>query len=313
MATTALGIMQDASGNGVDPHTHRKCIQARWGNVGIVTGLAVTGRSDLKYNVAAGVAVTSRSSSDGYCEAYWEGGQTPAVAAGNASNPRIDLVWIKANDLQQGDDDNRVHVGVTSGTPSASPKAPACPAGCTPIAYMKLPANATSTSGAQASGSRPFATPYGATLGRIGYYHDTSKGNVDTKLRAKSTRYSRSVNLPTDRVVELVFTASAYCSGDADDDNSSWYVAFVMDGDEIAYSGGEFYLNTQTCQTVQKRFIIEVPAGSHSFAVVTAWTSGEACPAVRSGSYSSQDPSASTSFSGTFPGRIFEIWDRGIA
>ena len=55
--TTALGVAPDSTGRGVDPPTHRRIIKAHWENVGVVCGLDVTGRTDLRYNVAAGVAV----------------------------------------------------------------------------------------------------------------------------------------------------------------------------------------------------------------------------------------------------------------
>ena len=58
--TTALGVAPDPTGRGVDPPTHRRIIKAHWENTGIVCGLDVTGRSDLRYSVAAGVAVCSR-------------------------------------------------------------------------------------------------------------------------------------------------------------------------------------------------------------------------------------------------------------
>lgn len=114
---TALGVQPDSSGNGVTPLTHRKIIDALWTSTGIVTGLDVTGRNDLKYDVAAGVAICSRGDADGKTEAYWPGGQTTAVAAGDSTWPRIDRVWIKAHDMSQGDSDNQVVVGVTQGTP----------------------------------------------------------------------------------------------------------------------------------------------------------------------------------------------------
>ena len=311
MATTALGIMQDSAGNGVDPHTHRKIIQARWSNPGVITGLSVTGGSGLTYSVSAGCAVVTRGESDGYAEAYFEGGSTPAVSAGDPSNPRVDLVWIKANDIQQGDDDNRVHVGVTSGTPAASPVAPSAPAGCLPIASMLVPAGATSTASAQMDSERDYAIPYGATMGRIGYYRDTVDGIVDTPQYTKSRRYSVSVNLPTDRVIELRFTGSAMCSGTAGQ-HTCWYVSFALDGEEIPYSGGEFWLETTTTQTVSKSFSIEVPSGTHSFSVMTGWVSGEAAPVVKAGPYDDYGGGAAGKFTGTFPGRIFEVWDRGI-
>lgn len=313
MATTALGIMQTSDGAGVDPLTHRRIIKSHWANAGIVSGLNVTGGSGLTYNVSAGNAVLSRSDSDGYTEAYWEGGTTGAVSTGDPSNPRIDTVWLKAYDAQQGDPDNRVHVGVTQGTPSSSPVAPSAPSGCLAIARMRMPAGATSTSSAQQTTARDYAIPFGASLGRLGYYHDTSNGTFDTTRFQRATRCAVQINIPTDRLLDLRFTASVACSGSGDQ-HTSWYVAFMVDGVEVEYSGGEFWLNTETCETVQKNFTVEVEAGTHTIAVVTGWVSGEVAPLVRSGSYTIQGgTSAQGNFTGTFPGKIFEVWDRGVA
>lgn len=125
MATTALGIAPDSSGAGVTPLTHRQIIRAHWANTGIVSGLDVSGRGDLTYSVGAGMAVCSRGDADGYTEAYWAGGQTPAVSA-TGSQPRIDCIWIRANDPTQGDADNHVVIGVTQGNASATPPCRAC-------------------------------------------------------------------------------------------------------------------------------------------------------------------------------------------
>lgn len=312
MATTALGIMQTSDGAGVDPLTHRRIIKSHWANTGIVSGLKVTGGSGLTYNVSAGNAVLSRSDSDGYTEAYWEGGSTPAVSTGDPSRPRIDTVWLKAYDAQQGDPDNRVHVGVTQGTPSSSPVAPSAPSGCLAIARMRMPAGATSTSSAQQTTARDYAIPFGASLGRLGYYHDTSSGNFDTTRMQKSTRCAVKVNLPTDRLLDLRFTASVACSG-SEGQHTNWYVAFALDGSEVDYSGGESYLNTDTRQVVQRTYTLEVPAGTHTLAVLTAWVSGDAAPSVWAGKYSEQGGGSASSFTGTFPGKIFEVWDRGVA
>ena len=94
MSTVALGIAPNTSNIGVTPLVHRRILGAQFANCGIIDGLNVTGRNDLRYNVGAGVAVCSRGDSDGKTIAYHEGGQTPAVSAGDPSNPRIDIVWI---------------------------------------------------------------------------------------------------------------------------------------------------------------------------------------------------------------------------
>ena len=65
MSTVALGVSPDTNGVGVTPLVRRRIIGAQWANTGLVDGLNVTGRSDLRYNVSAGVAVCSRGDSDG--------------------------------------------------------------------------------------------------------------------------------------------------------------------------------------------------------------------------------------------------------
>ena len=134
--TVALGIAPDSSGTGVDPLTHRKLIMGHWNNVGIISNsrskadempLNVTGRSDLRYDVAAGAAVCSRGRADGYTEAYWAGGQSPAIPTPDPNNGRCDYVWIRANDPTQGGSSNQVEIGVTAGTPAANPGYPKWP------------------------------------------------------------------------------------------------------------------------------------------------------------------------------------------
>lgn len=240
MSTTALGIVQDASGSGVSPHTHRKTIQARWNNPGIVYGLDVTGGAGLAYSVSAGVAVVQRSVADGCTEAYWEGGDTPAVSAGDPSNPRIDAVWIKANDPQQGDASNLVQVGVTQGTPSSSPVRPAVPAGCNAVAYMRVPAGATSTSAAAPDGDGTRAIPYGASLGLVLDLVDTSNADVTSAY----TACMGSVTLPTARYLSLkvTVTMSANDGPWADGDGSVYCYLRVdgqnVDGRELRLRGG---------------------------------------------------------------------------
>jgi len=162
--STALGIAPDASGEGTDPLTLRRIISARWARPGVVTGLTCSGRTDLRYQVAAGVAVCRRSATDGCTEAYWQGGTTSAVLAGDPSNPRVDVVYVIAHDPTQGDPDNKVSVGVAQGTPSTSPAKPAVPAGAVAVAVMRMPAGATSTSSAQPVASYVEAVPYMSEL-----------------------------------------------------------------------------------------------------------------------------------------------------
>ena len=225
---TALGIAPDSDGNGVSPLTHRKVIQYHWASTGIVGGLAVTGRTDLRYDVASGMAVCSRGSSDGYTEAYYFGGTTPAVAAGDPSNPRIDRIWIKANDLTQGDSDNQVTVGVTQGTPAASPVAPSTPAGCVRLLDMRMPAGATSTSKATAPSSADYAIPYGVSTGVLGSANVNQQYTIPEDKQWKK-RVSVKFTAPTDRTVNVKWKARAAVDG-GNSYMGSYFTQLRLDG-----------------------------------------------------------------------------------
>ncbi|NMN02791.1 hypothetical protein [Bifidobacterium panos] len=229
--TTALGIAPDSAGKGVDPLTHRKVLQSHWASVGIVTGLGVSGRSDLKYNVAAGVAVCSRGSADGYTEAYFGGGATAAVSAGDPSNPRVDRIWIKARDLTQGDADNQVVIGVTQGTPSASPVAPSTPAGCVRLLDMTLPAGATSTQKATPPHSADYAIPYGVSVGVLATANVNQQYEIPEDKQWKK-RVSVRFTVQTDRTVNIKWKARASCGSD-NSNMASYFVQLRVDGSVI--------------------------------------------------------------------------------
>lgn len=148
MSNTAFGVAQTSAGVGTTDTDMRKIIAAQWESTGVIDGLAVTGTTSLYYKVAAGVAVCSKGASDGKTLAYFSGGNTSAVSANSSGNPRIDCIWITAHDATQGDSDNLVTLGVTQGTPAATPVAPTLPTYATLLAEMLLPAGATTTANA---------------------------------------------------------------------------------------------------------------------------------------------------------------------
>lgn len=176
MSNTALGVAQDSSGVGTTDTAMRHILGAQWGSTGVVDGLAVTGGTTLAYAVASGVAVCSKGASDGKTLAWFAGGSTPTVAANSSGNPRIDCIWITSHDLTQGDADNLVTLGVTQGTPAATPTAPTIPTYATLLAQMVMPAGATTTANAVQAASIGYAIPYGASLGVLLRKADTTAG-----------------------------------------------------------------------------------------------------------------------------------------
>lgn len=232
--TTALGIAPDETGRGVDPLTHRKIIGSLFENPGVITGLDVNGTSGLSYQVSAGCAVLSRGASDGKVEAWWDGGTTGAVPAGDPSNPRIDAVYLYANDLEAGDPDNLVHVGVVSGIPATSPIAPSTPANALSIAQMLLPAGATSTTSATNMNEADYAIPYGTTLGVLLDVTDTTNARVDVS-GTPQTIWRGNVTVPTDRTVAFkqTLTMGAIGGGYAGGEGSV-YINLLIDGVNVA-------------------------------------------------------------------------------
>ena len=236
--TTAYGIAPDSTGSGLDPLTHRRIIKAHWANTGVICGLDVSGGTDLRYSVAAGAAVCSRGDADGYTEAYYNGGKTAAVKAGDPSNPRIDRIWVRANDISQGDSDNQVTVGVTQGTPSATPTAPSLPSGCVRLVDMLMPAGATSTAKATMSGSQDYALPYGVGGMQLAFQQVTQDYTV-TEDRQWHEQVRVTFTTPTERTVNVRWKAVSTVGRPASDDSTangrmgSYWVQLLVDGNPI--------------------------------------------------------------------------------
>ena len=297
--TTALGVAPDSTGRGVDPPTHRRIIKAHWENVGVVCGLDVTGRSDLRYNVAAGVAVCSRGNADGYTEAYWSGGQTVAVSAGDPSNPRIDVIWIKANDVSQGDRDNQVTVGVTQGTPSTNPVAPSVPSGCTRLMSMRMPAAASSTQSATMVDTQDYAIPYGANLGVLARIAENRDMQASSNPAYTAPFLIDTFKMPTDR--NLLLTMYACVS--APSKNGAKGVAavrFVVDGNLYTTRKIEY---TDSWVTHECTCSLQLAKGPHTTGVAM---------------FNEQGPGYVTHYGvkdngDTYVGRVLVVKDEGVA
>ena len=214
----SLGVGVTLDGVGLSAGDHRQLLDYLWHNTGIIGGLVVSGRSDLRYNVAPGASVCSRSTADGKTETVWQGGTTSTVAAGDSAYDRIDCIYIIArNQNELGDDVNYTQIGVVQGAPSATPVKPAPPAGALVLSYMRMPAQATSTARATRVGDIDYAIPYGGRLKDFGYARRTDevviKGDTDVSI------LSVRINLPTDR--KLHVRVEATLSSQKGDDQAS--------------------------------------------------------------------------------------------
>lgn len=266
MSTTALGVAPDEDGNGVTPLTHRRTQMYQWACTGVIGGLEVSGSSSsLKYTVSAGCAVTSRGDSDGYALAYSEGG-TVTTTAGSSSNDRYDVVWIKSDDLDQGDDDNLVTLGVTQGTASSSPTIPSIPTGAQAVDTLLVPAGMTYTSAAESTGEIDYAIPYGSSLGLLAKKTQTTNAEMSSSWEG-STKASFSV--PTDRWIEAVFDCRTELVDAGDWPYSdlalqgSCYLALYIDGEAVDDTNDKFYVSNQWLRQ-QISELVFVEKGSHT-------------------------------------------------
>lgn len=196
VGTTGLGIVQDEEGKGLTAHHYRKILQNHWQSTGVIVGGRVTGRSDLRYQVAEGTAVVSRGGSDGCAEVYWPDTLTEPVPANTTSRGRVDAIYVRARDPENGDADNHVRIGVATdvGDPG-SPKG--VPTGATVINYMYMAAGAGSTSGGGTGDEDlmgrmergvDYALPHGASMGVITRVAENKDGAV--------SQYAGDVSVP---------------------------------------------------------------------------------------------------------------------
>lgn len=300
---TALGVSADVNDNGVTPLVHRQIIGSYFQNAGVMYGLAVGGRSDLKYAVYAGCAVVQRAASDGKMLAYWPGGVTEnAVAAGDPSNPRIDVVWVKANNKPEysSDPDNQVHVGVTQGTPSANPVIPAVPQGCQPIGFRRVPAGATNTNATVATGDIDYVIPYGAGMGVLARIAENKDGAVDTTDR--NPFLQQSFYIPTDRWILL----HAYLCVSTPKKNQTGGVAavqFYVDGQKYTTRKVPY---TDSWETFEPTANVQVSAGRHTFGLAMYNEQGDNGYQTH---FSHNDPDDRGNY---YVGRVLVVKDDGV-
>ena len=256
--SVAFGIRQSSEGIGTTDADLRKILGYKWLNRGIIAGLSVTGNSALNYNVAAGMAVCSKGDSDGKSEAYFAGGTSPDVTANGGSYDRYDAVWITSHDITQGDSDNIVTLGVTQGTPAASPSFPSVPTYATVLAYMHVPAGATTMASATVADQGDFAIPYGSSLGVLLNKQYTSASDHSSTI----TIGSGNVSLPTDRILRISVTLT--CSSTSGS-RGSVYAQVYLDGTLIRTF--EHVTQPTSACSGQYEDVWNVAAGKHTITV----------------------------------------------
>lgn len=271
--STALGIRQSGSGVGTSDSDLRHIIAGRWQSRGIVAGFATKGKGGLTYEVGQGLAICGRDSegSDGYTEAWWPGGSTPAVSANSGSAARHDAIWVCAHDITKGDRDNLVAVGVTEDVDHNS-----VPAYATRVFTMTLPAGATTTANASVLEAGRYALPFGASLGPIAYVENSTASTWDTLIAAgaSQTVCQATFTVPTDRIVRADLTVCCWAVNPTTIDwLGSGYVDWSIDGQLVDTFRFVCYPQSTSCFTFCD--YQRVGAGTHT-ATMRIWGSAKA-------------------------------------
>lgn len=323
---SALGTPPDAHGNGVSAHAHRRIMRYLWANPGIVgqdsydLSLRVKGRSDLQYDVSRGMCVIPRdeSWSEGFYEAYIDKTTVGPVSAGDPTHARIDVIWIRANDLvfsdrPEGTDSNgnplpmtnRIEVGVTQGAPAAAPTEPAVPDRAWRLGAMLVPAGATSTASATQYGDIDYAMPYGAGMGIIARVAENKDLQASSNPPYKNPILNHTAYFPTDRNILLhayvcVSTPKKTSAGTT---RGVAAVQFYIDGQKYTTRKVEY---TEAWVTYELTASVQVSAGRHTFGIAMYNEQGGGYVTH----FSNNDPDDRGNY---YVGRVLVIKDEGLA
>lgn len=290
----SLATNLDANGNGLTALDYRKILQGFYPNPGIVKGGTVTGNSSLTYHVAPTIAVIDRGS-DGTRLVYYAGGDTPAVAVGDASNRRIDVIWLKANDPALDGGSKEVVIGVTQGTPSANPVAPSLGSG--QLALMEKlvqPGTTNLSAGSGDNRSYNYAIPYGASMGSLAY-----GGRSNNDLVNPDGVFRPYINLdftiPSDRLIEFVWEANVGFRGPSQL-FGSYFLKFILDGITINDGNDEVQVTNNFIKQQYSVVTTVSGRGTHHISVQVA-----------------TNKNRSTGFYMNNDGAKLRVWDRGVA
>lgn len=126
----------------------------------------LSGAGSMTWNVAAhsGVVDAETAAAGPYLYAT-DGTDSGAITAANATNPRVDIVYVQINDADQDASGQRGGaVGYLAGVPAASPVAPAAPARSMVLANLNVPVSGAPT----VSWVAPTFYPYDGQLRQVG-------------------------------------------------------------------------------------------------------------------------------------------------
>lgn len=127
------------------------------------TGVLVTGRASMGYDVAPFKAATSRTGTGVELLAN-DSVTTVATTAAPGANSRIDVIWVRPQFTANADAGNVPVFGVTQGVAQAVPTKPAIPAGALELATATILSTTTTTGTVVITQTAPYTAAAGGVV-----------------------------------------------------------------------------------------------------------------------------------------------------
>lgn len=214
--------------------TQARDFRRHWYAMGITAGvtnifsLAVSQRgsgANMSVDVSAGTAVilgTETNLALDMMPFRSDATQNVPISTANPSNPRIDVIVARWQDVEGSGATNSKTIAVVIGTPAASPAVPALPANSIPLAQVRVNAAATSIVNANITDRRFVSMMPGALVGGLTITgSSTALGGLHDVAGAAMTFYMPTLTLGRFVHVKLdvpyVITATGPASHDAVD------------------------------------------------------------------------------------------------
>lgn len=218
--TSGFGVDRSTDGTtGTSSQDIRKIFGALY-TPGIISGCGVaTSGSNLTYTVSSGVAAIKTGAGETIMAPVPSKTVTVSSPSGGS---RTDIVYAQQR-YPSIEGDATVDVGVSTTLPARAVE----------LRRYTLPSGAANTNAATISGGIDYSIPYGASLGVLHQYQDTTVGKYPVSLTRMG---SGTIRLPTDRRLRFSLTTTLWANGSTGFDNSKYAeYAFLpsIDGSDI--------------------------------------------------------------------------------
>jgi len=247
--TAGFGVEKAADGSGTTSGDIRKIFGGLY-TPGLISGCLVTqSATDMTYVVSAGV-VAIKTATDEIILAPVATTTVPTAAA-PGSGTRTDYIYAK-QDYPSVEGDANIVLGVGTSLPSRAVL----------IKKFIVSSGNTKTSQAVATGSIDYSIPYGASLGVLHKFQDTTVGTLPTALTRKG---SGTISLPTDRRLKFSLTTTIQANNAVGFDNSKYcewgFLPNIDGGDFILWATPGLH---QSLSTLYFEGYFNATAGTHT-------------------------------------------------